>query len=220
MITQQTNHRRSTANLIDDGAADEAALLTLVRRGDQAGCEEFVRRYGGAMLAVARRFLRCEQDAADAVQDAFLSAFRSIQAFAGNSRIGTWLHRIVVNACLMKLRSAKSRTTTSIESLLPTFDETGHHARRVSSWGAPPPERLHAAELRARVRECIEDLPEPYRVVLLLRDIEELDTQETAERLAISPAAVKVRLHRARQALRTLLEPHLVTDGKPGASVR
>jgi RNA polymerase sigma-70 factor (ECF subfamily) len=219
MITQQTNHRRSTDRLIEDGA-DEAALLTRVRRRDEAACEQFVRRYGGQMLAVARRFLRCEQDASDAVQEAFLSAFRSIQEFGGNSRISTWLHRIVVNACLMKLRSAKSRPTTSIENLLPTFDETGHHARRVSAWDAPPPERMHAAELRARVRASIEDLPEPYRVVLLLRDIEELDTQETAERLAISPAAVKVRLHRARQALRTLLEPLFVADGERSLSMR
>jgi RNA polymerase sigma-70 factor, ECF subfamily len=218
-MTQQTNHRRSAGEKIE-GDTDETTLLARVRGGDEASCEEFVRRYGGPMLAVARRFLRCEQDAADAVQEAFLSAFRSIHGFAGNSRIGTWLHRVVVNACLMKLRSAKSRPTTPIESLLPAFDETGHHARGVSAWDAPPPERLHAAELRVKVRECIEELPEPYRVVLLLRDIEELDTQETAERLAISPAAVKVRLHRARQALRTLLEPLFVTDGERNAPAR
>lgn len=219
MMTQQSNNGLSTNDRID-GGADQAALLSHVRRGDEAACEEFVRRFGGPMLAVARRFLRCEQDAADAVQEAFLSAFRSIQEFAGNSKIGTWLHRIVVNVCLMKLRSAKSRPATSIENLLPAFDETGHHARRISAWDASPPERLDAAELRAKVRECIEELPEPYRVVLLLRDIEELDTQETAERLAISPAAVKVRLHRARQALRTLLEPLFVADGERSVSVR
>lgn len=213
MITQQTNPRPITGNLAEQ-VADEAALLAGVRRHDNAACEEFVRRFGGQMLAVARRFLRCEQDAADAVQEAFLSAFRSIEDFSGSSRIGTWLHRIVVNSCLMKLRSAKSRPATSIESLLPTFDETGHHARRVLAWDAPPSDRVHAAELRAMVRASIDDLPEQHRVVLLLRDIEELDTQETAERLAISPAAVKVRLHRARQALRTLLEPLFVSEGE------
>ncbi|MCC6359887.1 MAG: sigma-70 family RNA polymerase sigma factor [Phycisphaerales bacterium] len=197
-----------------DPSKDEAALLAGVRRDEQPACEEFVRRHAGAMLAVARRFLRCEQEAADAVQDAFLSAFRSIHEFSGGSKLSTWLHRIVVNACLMKLRSARSRPTSSIENLLPAFDDTGHHAHRVSAWSDSPPDRLHASELRERVRECINELPDSFRTVLLLRDIEELDTAETAERLAISQAAVKVRLHRARQALRTLLAPLFTADGE------
>ena len=188
-------------------ADTEAEWVSRLKAGDDAACEQFVRQHGGAMLAVARRFLRDEHDAADAVQDAFLSAFRAIREFAGGSKLSTWLHRIVVNACLMKLRSARSRPTASIESLLPTFDDTGHHANGVRSWSEPPQDGLAAAELRARVRQCIEQLPEAYRTILLLRDIEELDTQETAERLGISQAAVKVRLHRARLALRTLLDP-------------
>lgn len=193
-----------------DGGTAEDALLARVRCGDEAACEEFVRRFGGQMLAVARRFLRCEHDAADAVQEAFLSAFRSIRDFAGGSKISTWLHRIVVNACLMKLRSARSRNATSIESLLPTFDETGHNARHVAAWSESPADQLHASEMRIKVRDCIDRLPDAYRVVLLLRDIEQIDTQEAAQRLGISTAALKVRLHRARQALRTLLEPYFV----------
>ncbi len=193
-----------------DGGTAEDALLARVRCGHEAACEEFVRRFGGQMLAVARRFLRCEHDAADAVQEAFLSAFRSIRDFAGGSKISTWLHRIVVNACLMKLRSARSRNATSIESLLPTFDETGHNARHVAAWSESAADQLHASEMRIKVRECIDRLPDAYRVVLLLRDIEQIDTQEAAQRLGISTAALKVRLHRARQALRTLLEPYFV----------
>lgn len=195
-----------------DNATDESTLLALVRRGDQAACEELVHRHAGIMLAVARRLLRCEQSAADAVQDAFLAAFRSIHEFAGESRIGTWLHRIVVNACLMKLRSARNRSAVSIDSLLPSFDETGHHSQRVSAWRKSPADELHTSELRARVREGINALPETYRTVLLLRDIEQLDTDETARRLGITPSAVKVRVHRARQALRTLLDPMLRAD--------
>lgn len=190
---------------------NEAEWLSALRSGDNAAFERLVREHAGPMLAVARRFLRCEHDAADAVQDAFLSAMRSIDGFAGNASIGTWLHRIVVNACLMRLRSARSRPATSIESLLPMFDESGHHAQRISSWDAPS-HTLDTAELRGLVRRCIDELPEPYRVVLMLRDIEELDTRDTAERLGISEAAVKVRLHRARQALRTLLDPILRAD--------
>lgn len=191
---------------------DQPAALGALRAGDEAAYGSFVRQHGGRMLAVARRLLRSEQDAADAVQEAFLSAFRALHSFAGNSKIGTWLHRITVNACLMKLRSDKSTPTTSIEGLLPTFDETGHRRGRVVPWRMAPQEVVEAGERRAIVRRCINELPEIYRVVLLLRDIEQLDTQETAERLGISTAAVKVRLHRARQALRTLLDPMFRDD--------
>ncbi|MBI5863514.1 MAG: sigma-70 family RNA polymerase sigma factor, partial [Planctomycetes bacterium] len=131
-----------------DSAPDEAALVARVRCGDALACEELVSRNAGAMLAVARRFLGCEQDAADAVQEAFLAAFRSIHEFAGASKLSTWLHRIIVNACLMKLRSAKARRSRSIESLLPGFDDTGHHVRRIRAWSESPLEQLHEAELR------------------------------------------------------------------------
>lgn len=191
---------------------DDVALLQLVRQNDEGGCQEFVRRNTGPMLAVARRLLRGEQDAADAVQDAFFAAFRSIHEFQGNARVSTWLHRIVVNACLMKLRHSKTRPVRSIENLLPVFDNTGHHVRRVVAWGELPSDRVQAAELRKTVRACIDQLPDSHRTVLLLRDIEELDTDETASRMGISSAAVKVRLHRARQALRTLLDPILRAD--------
>lgn len=192
-----------------DGSADpsgEAALLDGVRAGRESDCETFVRRYGRQMLAVARRLLPGEADAEDAVQEAFVSAFRSIGNFAGDARVSTWLHRIVVNQCLMKLRAAKSRRATAIESLLPTFDDTGHQVGSVSDWGAPA-QQLEIGEMRAFVRRSIDSLPEGFRTVLLLRDIEELDTRETAEKLGMTEAAVKVRLHRARQALRTLLDP-------------
>jgi RNA polymerase sigma-70 factor (ECF subfamily) len=164
------------------------------------------------MLAVARRFLRCEDDAADAVQDALLAAFRSLDKFAGHSSLGTWLHRIVVNACLMKLRVQSRKRAVPIDDLLPTFDESGHHTRPIHPWAEPALSRLLREESRHQVRVCIDRLPERYRTVLLLRDIEELDTEQTAQRLGIAPGAVKTRLHRARQALRTLLEPLVHTE--------
>jgi RNA polymerase sigma-70 factor (ECF subfamily) len=213
MIMQSTNTVRTTAPIrMREDAADDAALLAQVRRGDEAACEEFVLRHGGRILATARRFLRCQEDVADAVQETFVSAFRSIREFAGGSKVSTWLHRIAVNVCLMKLRSAKCRPARSSANLV-SLDDAGRHARRVPERDVSPLERMHTTELRARVRECIDELPETYRVVLLLRDIEELDTRQTAERLSISQAAVKVRLHRARQALRTLLEPLFAADG-------
>src|SRR5438445_258524 len=93
---------------------NEASLLGRVQAGDAGACEALVRQYGGRMLAVARRFLRSEEDAADAVQDAFLACFRSLDSFEGHSSLGTWLHRIVVNTCLMKLRSQSRRRDVPI----------------------------------------------------------------------------------------------------------
>jgi RNA polymerase sigma-70 factor (ECF subfamily) len=191
----------------------EAHLLAGARVGNEEACSALVRKYAGRMLTVARRFLRSEEDAADAVQDAFLSAFRSLERFEGNSSLGTWLHRIVVNAALMKLRSQSRNHTVQID-LLPTFDETGHHSQPVQRWDEQVLDSLTREEARAQVRACIDQLPEGYRMVLLLRDIEELDTEEAARAMGITAGAVKTRLHRARQALRELLVPLFSGDGQ------
>jgi RNA polymerase sigma-70 factor (ECF subfamily) len=193
-------------------ASDDVELLERVRAGDERACEKLVRRHGGRMLAVARRFLRTEEDSADAVQDAFLSAFRSLDGFEGNSALGTWLHRIVVNVCLMKLRARSRSREVRIDDLLPSFDDTGHHNSAVRAWENSALAHLTRAEIRTQVRSCIDQLPEAYREVLLLRDIEEFDTAQTAQQLGIAPGAVKTRLHRARQALRTLLEPLILDE--------
>jgi RNA polymerase sigma-70 factor (ECF subfamily) len=197
-------------------ASEDAALLARIRAGDEDACATLVRRHGGRMFAVARRLLRSEDDSADAVQDAFLSAFRSLGEFAGGAALGTWLHRIVVNACLSKLRARTRRPEVPIDEFLPPFDETAHHDRPVRSWQEQALTRLTRAETRAQVRACIDRLPESYREVLLLRDIDEFDTDQTAQLLGVTPGAVKTRLHRARQALRTLLEPLVCRE--PAAS--
>src|SRR5262245_12156286 len=106
----------------------EQAFVARLKAGDDAAYEELVRTRGGHLLAVARRLLRDEEAARDAVQDAFLSAFRSIQRFDGHSQLSTWLHRIVVNAALMRLRSRQRRPEQSLESSMPRFAEDGHHA--------------------------------------------------------------------------------------------
>ncbi len=186
---------------------DDAALLAGLRAGEDAAYETLLRAYSGRMLAVARRFMGSEDDAREAVQEAFVSAFKAMDRFEGDSRISTWLHRIVVNACLMKLRTRRRKPEESIDDLLPKFAENGHLDVSGAGWeGADA--LIERDETRALVRESIERLPEAYRTVLLLRDIEELDTEQTAEALGLSKAAVKTRLHRARQALRQLLDEH------------
>ncbi len=162
------------------------------------------------MLAVARRILVREADAHDAVQDAFLSAFRGLDRFDGRADASTWLHRIVLNACLMKLRAARRRPERSIEELLPQFQDDGHQRVDSRPWRPLPHGELERRELCSLVRAKIDELPQAYREVLILRDLEELDTEQTASLLSTSRGALKTRLHRARQALRTLLEPHLV----------
>jgi len=190
-----------------DPASDEAALLARLRAGEEAAFEDLVRTYSPRLLAVARRIVGNDEDARDVLQSAFLSAFRSLERFHGDARLSTWLHRIVVNTALMKLRTRRRRPEESIEPLLPGFLADGHYAERFAQWAEPVDEALARAETQAVIRKRIDELPESYRTVLLLRDIEGLDTEETARLLETTPNAVKIRLHRARQALRTLLAP-------------
>lgn len=189
-------------------ASADAPLIARLRAGDDAAFEELVRDHTPHLLAVARRFLHNEADACDAVQEAFLAAFRSLHRFEGNARLSTWLHRIVVNAALMKLRSDRRHPARSIEELLPAFREDGHQRNPARPWKPGAADGIPDSEIREVVRSAIGQLPEPFRTVLLLRDIEGLNTEQTAEQLGVSPSAVKTRLHRARQALRELLDPY------------
>jgi RNA polymerase sigma-70 factor (ECF subfamily) len=164
------------------------------------------------MLTVARRLMRCEHAAADAVQEALLSAFNSLETFHGQSQLWTWLYRIVVNSCLMQLRSSGRRPALSLELLQADSDNSDGEGRLIADTCIPPLEQLTHEEFRAQVRECIQQLPDRYRTILQLRDIEEFDTEQTAGILGISRSAVKTRLHRARTALRSLLEPALAAQ--------
>ncbi len=192
----------------------ESALVARLQAGDAEAYSQLVRAQGPRMLAVARRILRADDEAADAVQEAFISAFRAIGNFEGGARLSTWLHRIVVNASLMRLRNRTRRPEVSIEELLPHFVEDGQHVEEPREWRSPEPlDALERRETRELVRSLIDELPQDYRTVLLLRDIEGLDTKETAELLGVTPNAAKIRLHRARLALRTLLDPHMRERG-------
>ena len=146
------------AQALQTDAADEARLVERLRAGDEAAYEEMVRVYGGRLLAVARRLLRHEEDAQDALQDGFVSAFKALRTFRGDCRLSTWLHRIVVNAALMKIRGRQRHPETSIESLLPVFLEDGHHAATFRSWGSVE-QSLVDRETRAEVRAAIRRRP-------------------------------------------------------------
>jgi RNA polymerase sigma-70 factor, ECF subfamily len=181
------------------------ALVSRLQAGDAEAYEHLVRSETPRMLAVARRLLRDGDLAEEAVQQAFVSAFRGIGRFRAGAQLSTWLHRIVVNAALMMLRQRRRRPEVAIESLLPDWQSDGHRVIEGVSADVPADEQLQRAETRAEVRAAIDRLPDLYRTAVLLRDIEELSIEEGAMALDITPNAFKIRVHRGRQALLTLL---------------
>lgn len=180
----------------------ELLLIQRLRAGDEDAYHELLHIYGGRLLVIARRMMRNEEDARDCVQDAFLSAFRSIDRFEAKARLGTWLHRILVNACLMRIRSRKRKPEQLVDAQMLELDEYGFRVGPTEMTPVSVEDLLESKEVREQMRRAIDGLPDNYRIVLILRDIEELDTAETAEKLGMSQSAVKVRLHRARLALR------------------
>ncbi len=183
----------------------DSALVVELKAGDARAYERVIRELGPRLMTTAHRMLGNEEDAKDAVQDAFLSAFRNIHTFDGNSKVSTWLHRIVINASLMKLRTRRRKPAVSIDALLPRFNNDGHMELPIATWRERDEGERYDNETRRRVRDEVENLPDEYRTVIMLRDIEGLDTAEAATVLNISESAVKTRLHRARQALRERL---------------
>ncbi len=180
-------------------------FTALLQQRDARAFEKLVELGTPVLLAAAKRFLRNDEDAADAVQDTFLLVFMSLERFRGDSSIMTWVHRILINKCLMKLRSSAGKGSVSIDSV----DCEARCNPMTSRIEPAAPEsncELEAAETKTLVHECIRQLPSAYRTIIRLRDFEQLDTDQTAAVLGMTPGAVKTRLHRARQALRGLIE--------------
>lgn len=180
-----------------------------LQTGTAVNREELVRANIGWMLALAERLLRDRGLAEDVVQESFVRAFDGLAGFEGRSSLESWLHRITVNTALSKLRQLKRLAEQSIDEHLPEFDR--YDCRIELPWSrlASVDEIMESEDTRRRVYETIGELPDAYRVVLQLRYIEEYDTSEVATLLGISESNVKVRLHRARAALKKLLEPIL-----------
>ena len=197
---------KDKTTLLKGPAEEDAGLVQRLRAGEKLAQETFVQTYAPRALAVARRLLDDESDSADAVQDAFISALNHLDQFEGNARLATWFHRIVVNASLLRLRQRQRRKERSIEELLPTYDDNGHRRNPRPAWAQTPAELCEREELRHRVVAKIAELPATFRDILMWRDIEERSTRDIAQELEESEGTVRTRLHRARQALRSLLE--------------
>ena len=184
---------------------DEHLLVNAAKGGDVAAFEELVNRYEGKILRLTRNITGNREDAEDAMQDAFLNAYAHLDGFQQDSRFYTWLVRIAANEALMRLRKRRPGQLSLDE---PIEGDGDLMPRELEDW-RPNPEREYAkAELQAQLGEVIEKLEPEFRIVLVLRDIEELSTQETAEALGISVPNVKSRLLRARLKLREKLNRH------------
>ncbi len=170
-----------------------------------AAFTELVRTHTPRLLRVARRYLD-DDEARDAVQDAFVKAHARIDRFENRAAPGTWLHRIVVNGCIDRLRRAAARRETPLDEVT---DEALERCLAAGVRATSPDRTLEAADLERACRACILRLPPAFRTVLLLRDVEGYDVGEAARTLGISASLVKVRLHRARRALRDALAPVL-----------
>lgn len=162
------------------------------------------------MLLLAEQILNDHSLAQDVVQEAFLNAFQGYSALEDQSKLKPWLKRIVVNTAITQLRQLNRRSEQHIDDFLPEFDENGCRIEESSAYLASTEEFVENEMLRASIQSEFSKLPDDYRIVLLLRDIEGYDTGEVAALLSISSSNVKTRLHRARSALKKLLEPILL----------
>src|SRR5215469_8399121 len=199
-----------------EDVTDELALVQAAKKGDLEAFSELVHRYDRNIFRIAQHITHNEEDAQDVVQDAFLKAYQNLAQFQGNSKFYTWLVRIAVNEALMKLRRRKTSKTVSIDEDVETED--GSMPREVADWG-PNPEQLYGqSELGDILQKTIQGLPQSFRTVFVLRDIEGLSTEETAEMLNLSVPAVKSRLLRARLQLRERLNRYFKKSKRDGQS--
>jgi len=184
----------------------DLALVHACKSGNAAAFEELVKRYDTKLFRIAQHITHNREDAQDAVQEAFLKVFRKLTQFQENSKFSTWLTRITVNESLMKLRKQRHNKEFSIDN---NFESEDHSlASELADWALNPEELYRGFELRNILRSELQELQPGLRVVFVLRDIEGLSTEETAEVLESTPVAVKARLWRARLKLRERLSKY------------
>jgi RNA polymerase sigma-70 factor (ECF subfamily) len=182
---------------------DESALVVQAREGDTTAFGELVRRYEGKIFRLAQHVTQNREDAEDVLQETFMKAYEHLDQFKGDSKFYTWIVRIAVNQALMKLRRRKTDKSVSLDETIDTGEDMV--VREIAAWGENPEQQLSREELGGILDSAIQSLEPIYRSVFVLRDIEELSTEETAEALGLSVPAVKSRLLRARLQLREKL---------------
>jgi RNA polymerase sigma factor (sigma-70 family) len=193
--------------------AEEHLLLQHTAAGDAVALETLMGRYSSRVYRLAYGITRSAPDAEEIVQDVFLQMVRKGTGFEGRAALASWIYRVTTNVALNKRRGKRYQVETSLDDVLPTYEADGHRAGPraflVANWSERPDAELLSGEARRVLEEAIDRLPEHYRAVLVLRDVEELSNEEVAAAIGDSVPAVKTRLHRARMALREMLTRRL-----------
>jgi len=192
---------------------DDNVLLEGLRKSAPEAVEALFERFHGKIYGLAMSILKNESDAEEATQDVFLTVVQKAHMFKGNSALYSWIYRICVNACLMRLRGKRRQETVSIEEFMPVFTEDGMHKSPVEDWSKEVERKMLDKELGKVIKKFTDELSEKYRVVFVLSDVEGLSNEETAQILGLTVPAVKSRLHRARLYLREQLARYL-REGK------
>lgn len=196
-----------------EGVFEDQKLVEALQRGEPGAVEALLDRYGSWIYRVARRLLNDPRDVEEVTQDVLLTVVRKIQTFKGEAAFSSWLYRIAVNAAYQRLRAKRARPEVSLEPFLPVFDDEGRYIEPVVDWSSKLNDPAVAGETRAAIERSLGRLPEEYRVVIQLHDVEELPNEEVAATLGLTVAAVKSRVHRARLFLRQELA-HLFSPGR------
>jgi RNA polymerase sigma-70 factor, ECF subfamily len=190
---------------------DDATLVAQTRDGDARAFSELVKRYEGKVFRLAHHVTQNREDAEDVLQETFLKAYEHLDQFRGDSKFYTWIVRIAVNQALMKLRRRKSDKAVSLDETIDTGEDT--LIREIAGWDENAEQRYSREELGGILDSAVQSLEPLYRSVFVLRDIEDLSTEETAEALELSVPAVKSRLLRARLQLREKLTRYFKRKG-------
>ena len=188
---------------VGEPANDETRLVDAARSGDVGAFEQLVKRYDRNVFRIAQHITQNREDAEDVVQDAFLKAFQNLGQFQGQSKFYTWLVLIAVNEALMRLRRRRPERMVSIDEDVKTEDDS--IPREIADWSPNPEQLYNQGELKEILQKTIQGLPPSFRTVFILRDVEGLSTEETADALGLSVPDVKSRLLRARLQLRERL---------------
>jgi RNA polymerase sigma-70 factor (ECF subfamily) len=204
-------HKDSLMTVSSQANVDESTLVAQSREGNTRAFGELVRRYENKIFRLAQHITQNREDAEDVLQETFMKAYEHLDQFQGNSKFYTWIVRIAVNQALMKLRRRKTDKSVSLDETIDTGEDT--IVREIAAWDENPEQKFSREELGGVLDTAIQSLEPLYRSVFVLRDIEELSTEETAEALDLSVPAVKSRLLRARLQLREKLTRYFKRKG-------
>jgi len=196
-------HEQRLMIVSSQAGIDETPLVAQAREGNALAFGELVKQYEGKIFRLAQHVTQNREDAEDVLQETFMKAYEHLDQFQGNSKFYTWIVRIAVNQALMKLRRRKTDRSVSLDETIDTGEDTV--VREIAAWGEDPERRFSREELGSILDSAIQSLEPPYRSVFVLRDIDELSTEETADVLGLTVPAVKSRLLRARLQLRERL---------------